>query len=118
MRLVLIGDGESPHLLKWARALAALPEVDLWALSSRGFLPAIDTVLPDLLADQPALFVPLSLAVGFIAKAAISDALLNLFIALYEVGVVQEVVTFIRAEGDRAICTPLHGEAAADPEQV
>lgn len=37
MRLVLIGDGESPHLLKWARALQ--PQVELWALSSRGFLP-------------------------------------------------------------------------------
>jgi glycosyltransferase involved in cell wall biosynthesis len=44
MRLVLIGDGESPHLLKWARALA--PRVDLWAASSRGFLPGFDVVLP------------------------------------------------------------------------
>ncbi|MBL8327710.1 MAG: glycosyltransferase [Rubrivivax sp.] len=44
MRLVLIGDGESPHLLKWARALA--PHVDLWALSSRGFLAGFDAVLP------------------------------------------------------------------------
>lgn len=45
MKLVLIGDGESPHLLKWARALA--PRVDLWAASSRGFLPAFDScVLP------------------------------------------------------------------------
>ncbi len=46
MRLVLIGDGESPHLLKWARALAAVPGVDLWAVSSRGFAPAFDAVLP------------------------------------------------------------------------
>ena len=35
MRYVLIGDGESPHLLKWARALSK--EVDLWAVSTRGF---------------------------------------------------------------------------------
>jgi glycosyltransferase involved in cell wall biosynthesis len=44
MRLVLWGDGESPHLLKWARALA--PQLDLWAASSRGFLPAFDALLP------------------------------------------------------------------------
>lgn len=44
IRLVLIGDGESPHLLKWARALA--PRVDLWAISSRGFAPGFDAVLP------------------------------------------------------------------------
>lgn len=40
MRLVLWGDGESPHLLKWARALA--PQVELWAASSRGFLPGFE----------------------------------------------------------------------------
>jgi glycosyltransferase involved in cell wall biosynthesis len=45
MRLVLVGDGESPHLLKWARALAA-EGVDLWAASSRGFAPGFDAVLP------------------------------------------------------------------------
>jgi L-malate glycosyltransferase len=44
VKLVLIGDGESPHLLKWARALK--PHVDLWAISSRGFLPDFDGVLP------------------------------------------------------------------------
>ncbi|WP_077038021.1 glycosyltransferase [Pelomonas sp. KK5] len=44
MRLVLIGDGMSPHLLKWARALA--PEVDLWAASTRGFTPEFDFVIP------------------------------------------------------------------------
>ena len=44
MRLVLIGDGERPHLLKWARALQ--PRVDLWALSSRGFLPGFDACIP------------------------------------------------------------------------
>jgi len=43
MRLVLVGDGESPHLLKWARALA--PRVELYAVSSRGFLPGFDGVL-------------------------------------------------------------------------
>ena len=37
MRLVLIGDGESPHLLKWARALAQVGDVELWAASTRGF---------------------------------------------------------------------------------
>jgi L-malate glycosyltransferase len=44
LKLVLIGDGESPHLLKWARAL--LPHVELWAVSSRGFLPEFDVLLP------------------------------------------------------------------------
>lgn len=44
MRLVLLGDGESPHLLKWARALA--PRVELWAASSRGFLPEFERLLP------------------------------------------------------------------------
>jgi len=44
MRLVLIGDGESPHLLKWARALA--PELELWAASSRGFSAAFEALIP------------------------------------------------------------------------
>ena len=44
MRLVLLGDGQSPHLLKWARALA--PQVELWAASSRGFLPGFDALVP------------------------------------------------------------------------
>lgn len=44
MKLVLIGDGESPHLLKWARALA--PRVELWAASSRGFSPEFEALLP------------------------------------------------------------------------
>lgn len=43
-RHVLIGDAQSPHLLKWARALA--PEVDLWVASSRGFLPGFDGLVP------------------------------------------------------------------------
>jgi glycosyltransferase involved in cell wall biosynthesis len=37
MKLVLVGDGESAHLAKWARALA--PRVELHAVSSRGFAP-------------------------------------------------------------------------------
>lgn len=44
MRLVLIGDGESPHLLKWARALSK--DVDLWAASTRGFAHGFDELLP------------------------------------------------------------------------
>jgi glycosyltransferase involved in cell wall biosynthesis len=58
MRYVLIGDGESPHLLKWARALAALPGIELWAASSRGFAPGFDAVVPPAhrlaLASRPA----------------------------------------------------------------
>ena len=46
MRLVLLGDGDSPHLLKWARGLAAQPQLELWALSSRGFLPGFDACVP------------------------------------------------------------------------
>jgi glycosyltransferase involved in cell wall biosynthesis len=44
MRVVLWGDGESPHLLKWARALAG--RVELWAASSRGFGAGFDALLP------------------------------------------------------------------------
>lgn len=44
-RHVLIGDAESPHLLKWARALA--PQVDLWVASSRGFAPGFDALVPE-----------------------------------------------------------------------
>ncbi|MBI3345958.1 MAG: glycosyltransferase [Burkholderiales bacterium] len=51
MKLVLIGDGESPHLLKWARMLA--PRVRLAAISSRGFAPGWELLLPD--ADRLAL---------------------------------------------------------------
>ena len=39
LRVVLFGDGESPHLLKWARALA--PRVELYVASSRGLAPAL-----------------------------------------------------------------------------
>jgi L-malate glycosyltransferase len=44
MKLVLIGDGESPHLVKWARALE--PRLELYAASSRGFAPALAELLP------------------------------------------------------------------------
>ena len=44
MKLVLIGDGESPHLLKWAKALSR--EVDLWAVSTRGFTPEFNFLMP------------------------------------------------------------------------
>lgn len=44
MRLALLGDGDSPHLLKWARALA--PQVELWAASSRGFAAGFDALVP------------------------------------------------------------------------
>lgn len=43
-RYVLFGDGDSPHLLKWARALA--PYVDLWAASSRSFASGFDAMVP------------------------------------------------------------------------
>ncbi|MDC8783942.1 glycosyltransferase [Roseateles koreensis] len=46
MKLVLIGDGESPHLLKWARNLAQAPGLELWAASSRGFSPEFETLVP------------------------------------------------------------------------
>ena len=46
MRLVLLGDGDSPHLLKWARGLTAVPGLELWAASSRGFLPGFDACVP------------------------------------------------------------------------
>jgi glycosyltransferase involved in cell wall biosynthesis len=43
LRLVLFGDGESPHLLKWARALA--PRVELHVASSRGLAPPLAALL-------------------------------------------------------------------------
>ncbi|WP_310386781.1 glycosyltransferase [Roseateles sp.] len=46
IKLVLIGDAESPHLLKWARALAQSPGIELWAASSRGFTPEFEALLP------------------------------------------------------------------------
>jgi glycosyltransferase involved in cell wall biosynthesis len=44
LRVVLFGDGESPHLLKWARALA--PRVELFVASSRGLLPELAALVP------------------------------------------------------------------------
>ena len=44
LRVVLFGDGESPHLLKWARALA--PRVELHVASSRGLAPALAELVP------------------------------------------------------------------------
>ncbi|MBW8758911.1 MAG: glycosyltransferase [Burkholderiales bacterium] len=44
LRVVLFGDGESPHLLKWALALA--PRVELFVASSRGLAPALAALLP------------------------------------------------------------------------
>lgn len=44
LRYVLVGDGESPHLLKWVRALN--PLVNLWVCSSRGFAPALAALVP------------------------------------------------------------------------
>jgi len=46
MRYVLVGDAQSPHLLKWARALAQQPALELWAASSRGFDAGFDAVVP------------------------------------------------------------------------
>ena len=47
MRLVLIGDGESPHLLKWARALSQRREIELWAASTRGFASEFHFLIPE-----------------------------------------------------------------------
>ena len=44
LRYALVGDGNSPHLLKWARALA--PLVELWVCSSRGFAPELEALVP------------------------------------------------------------------------
>jgi glycosyltransferase involved in cell wall biosynthesis len=45
-RWVLIGDAESPHLLKWTRGLSSSGRVDLWVASSRGFDVGFDAVVP------------------------------------------------------------------------
>ena len=44
LRVVLFGDGESPHLLKWARALA--PRIELFVASSRGLAPPLAALPP------------------------------------------------------------------------
>ena len=53
LRYVLIGDGDSPHLLKWARALQ--PLVDLWICSSCGFSAELASIIPE--AKRMALIV-------------------------------------------------------------
>lgn len=49
IRYVLIGDAESPHLLKWARGLVALgdPRLALYVISSRGFYPGWRSLVPE-----------------------------------------------------------------------
>src|SRR5574343_648467 len=89
---------DKPILIYWAQAAS----VAVLGVSEIGFrLPSIIFAVLWMLAlyrfcrrhaDQPtaqvaALGMGLSLAVGFIAKAAISDALLNLFIALSMFGI-------------------------------
>jgi L-malate glycosyltransferase len=64
-RYVLIGDAESPHLLKWARALAAQPHLELWVASSRGFAAGFDELLPA--ARRLALATPTQAAGGNVA---------------------------------------------------
>lgn len=44
MRCALVGDGHSPHLAKWARALA--PRVELWVASSTGLHASIRDCVP------------------------------------------------------------------------
>ena len=46
LRIALIGDAQSPHLLKWARALSAAADVELWVASSRGFAPGFEALVP------------------------------------------------------------------------
>jgi len=46
LRYVLIGDGQSPHLLKWAKALATFSCIELWVASSRGFMYGFDDAVP------------------------------------------------------------------------
>lgn len=46
IRYVLVGDGESPHLLKWAKTLESFSFFEIWVASSRGFLPGFDGVVP------------------------------------------------------------------------
>lgn len=44
LRFVLFGDGESPHIAKWMRALA--PRTELWIASSRGLRPEVAHLVP------------------------------------------------------------------------
>jgi len=43
-KYLLIGDGESPHLLKWAKELSKYFE--LYLVSSRGMSPALEEIIP------------------------------------------------------------------------
>lgn len=46
-RYVLVGDGESPHLVKWVQALRmARPALELWLVSSRGSHAQIQACIP------------------------------------------------------------------------
>lgn len=47
-RYILLGDGLSPHLWKWARTLHAVAgqELELGVLSSRGLLPEFESIVP------------------------------------------------------------------------
>lgn len=55
LRFALVGDAQSPHLAKWARALA--PRVELWVASSTGLHAAIRDCVPEkrclVLGTQP-----------------------------------------------------------------
>lgn len=44
LRYVLFGDGDSPHVAKWVRALA--PRTELWLASSRGLHESVRSLLP------------------------------------------------------------------------
>ena len=48
MRYVVVGDGESPHLLKWVCTLQAVGglALELWLVSSRGLMPALESRVP------------------------------------------------------------------------
>ena len=73
-RYVLLGDGESPHLLKWAQALA--PRVELYVASSRGFAPALAALVPaavDGLVRQVIVADGGSSDVGFAEVEALAD---------------------------------------------
>ena len=59
LRYILVGDGLSPHLLKWARTLHEVAgcQLALGVVSSRGLLPEFDSLIPTnrrlLLHTQP-----------------------------------------------------------------
>ena len=48
LRYILVGDGLSPHLLKWARTLHEVAgcQLALGVVSSRGLLPEFDSLIP------------------------------------------------------------------------